>query len=156
MRPEHDRLLDILEAPERILEDTRGLNEASFVKARVVRQAVERNLEIIGEAAKNLSGETISRMPGIDWRGLCGVRECHQRAVDEAVQTATMGCVPQRLDIEGRIHAHQPRRRFRRRRSRRPHLSAGGNRRGHGLHGRPRRGVVPPRHASLARGALGL
>ena len=45
-------------------------------------------------------------------------------------------------------------RRLRRRRRRRPHLPPGGHRRRHRLHGRPRRRVVPARHAALARGPL--
>ena len=45
-------------------------------------------------------------------------------------------------------------RRLRRRRRRRPHLPPGGHRRRLRLHGRPRRRVVPARHAALARGPL--
>lgn len=75
MRHERDRLLDILEAAQRIREDTNNLTAESFAAGRAVRQVVERNLEIIGEAAKHLSPAAISAMPGIDWRGLCGIRD---------------------------------------------------------------------------------
>ena len=54
----------------------------------------------------------------------------------------------------GRLDQDQPGRRLRRRRRRRPHLPPGGHRGRHRLHGRPRRRVVPARHAALARGAL--
>ncbi|HMN40479.1 MAG TPA: DUF86 domain-containing protein [Phycisphaerales bacterium] len=75
MRPERDRMLDILEAAERIALDCKGMTLRDFTANRLVRQAVERNLEIIGEAAKHLLQPTLARMPGIDWRGLCGIRD---------------------------------------------------------------------------------
>ena len=53
-----------------------------------------------------------------------------------------------------RLDPHQPGRRVRGRRPRRPHLPPGGHRRRHRLHGRARRRVVPARHAALAGGAL--
>ncbi len=54
----------------------------------------------------------------------------------------------------GRLNPHQPGRRLCRRRRRRPHLPSGGHRRRQRLQGRPRRRVVPTRHAALARGPL--
>ena len=53
-----------------------------------------------------------------------------------------------------RLDPDQPRRRLRDRRPGRPHLSPGGHRGRHRLHGRPGRRVVPARHASLAGGPL--
>lgn len=57
------------------MSDTDGMTPESFVAHRIVRQAVERNLEIIGEAAKGVSDAALARVPGVDWRGLRGVRD---------------------------------------------------------------------------------
>ena len=50
-------LLDIRDAARFIAEDTAGHTFASFRSDRRVRQVVERNLEIIGEALRRLSRE---------------------------------------------------------------------------------------------------
>jgi uncharacterized protein with HEPN domain len=39
-----------------------------FMRNRMVQDAVLRNLEVIGEATKNLSEKTRSRRPEIPWR----------------------------------------------------------------------------------------
>ena len=65
------------------------------------------------------------------------------------------------LDDEGYVVVEEPSTktklagRLRGRRPRRPHLPPGGHRRRQRHQGRPRRGVVPPRHAAGPRGALG-
>lgn len=51
MLPETPKLLeDIKDSGSFILKITISLNEASYFQDRVIRQAVERNFEIIGEA----------------------------------------------------------------------------------------------------------
>lgn len=49
-----DYLGHILEAIERINRYTAGLNEDAFLKNELVRDAVIRNIEIIGEASNNI------------------------------------------------------------------------------------------------------
>jgi len=39
------------------------------------QDAVIRNLEIIGEATKNLSGELRTKYPDLPWKGMAGVRD---------------------------------------------------------------------------------
>jgi len=41
---------------------------------RKTRQAVERNLEIIGEAVRRVSPEVHEASPGIPWRSMIGLR----------------------------------------------------------------------------------
>jgi uncharacterized protein with HEPN domain len=39
------------------------------------QDAVIRNIEIIGEAAKHVSSDTRTLLPGIDWKRVCGMRD---------------------------------------------------------------------------------
>lgn len=45
-----------------------------FLQDRKTRNAVERNLEIIGEAARCVSDETRSHNPNIPWKSIIGLR----------------------------------------------------------------------------------
>jgi uncharacterized protein with HEPN domain len=40
-----------------------------------MQDAVIRNIEVIGEAAKRVSGETRGRLPQLDWKRICGMRD---------------------------------------------------------------------------------
>ena len=41
----------------------------------LVTDAVLRNIEIIGEATKNLPDDARARMPGIEWKKIAGMRD---------------------------------------------------------------------------------
>ncbi len=72
-----DYLLHMLEAVDRILQYTTGLNEEKFVASQLVQDAVVRNIEIIGEAAKNLveaGPEFAARYPYIPFAQIYGMR----------------------------------------------------------------------------------
>ena len=47
----------------------------AFASSDQLQDAVTRNLEVIGEAAKRVSTETRGRMPSLDWKGICGMRD---------------------------------------------------------------------------------
>ena len=47
----------------------------AFASDAVPRRAVARSLEIIGEAAKNLSPALRDQHPDVDWRGMAGLRD---------------------------------------------------------------------------------
>jgi uncharacterized protein with HEPN domain len=66
-------LADILERIERISEATEG-GSAEFRTSRVVQDAVVRNLEVIGEAARELSAELRRQHPEVSWRAIIGFR----------------------------------------------------------------------------------
>ena len=51
---------------EMVLED--------FIENELVKDAVYRNIEIIGEAARNLPDDLTSRYPNIPWRSIIGLR----------------------------------------------------------------------------------
>lgn len=68
-------LQDILEAIRKIEKYTKGLNFKSFKASSQVIDAVIRNLEIIGEAAKNIPGELRSKHKEIEWKKVAGLRD---------------------------------------------------------------------------------
>ena len=74
-RRDADFLGDILEAIQRIQSYTKALTWEEFLKDYKTQDAVVRNLEIIGEAVKNLSLEFTRGYPLIPWKDLSGVRD---------------------------------------------------------------------------------
>ena len=74
-RRDPDYLGDIREAIQKIATYTAGLSYEQFMKDGKTQDAVVRNLEVIGEATKNLSGRLRKTYPQIPWRDLAGVRD---------------------------------------------------------------------------------
>jgi len=67
-------LQDILESIERIEEYTEGYDFETFTKDRKTVDAVLRNLEIIGEAAKHIPENIRMQHPEIPWKRVIGLR----------------------------------------------------------------------------------
>jgi len=67
-------LRDILDSIEKIEKYVRGLNFEKFSENLMIIDAVVRNLEIIGEATKNLSKEIKILHPEIPWKEMKGMR----------------------------------------------------------------------------------
>jgi len=65
---------DIWEAIRAIREYTDGLTFESFAADRKTIDAVVRNLEVIGEAAKNLPEEIKASSGDIEWKKITGLR----------------------------------------------------------------------------------
>jgi len=74
-RTERDFLSDIQEAVRRIMVYTTAMTYKAFLADTRTQDAVIRNLEIIGEATKNLSEELRAQYPDIPWKGMAGVRD---------------------------------------------------------------------------------
>lgn len=68
-------LQDIKDSLAQIARYIFGLNKTEFLENQLVQDAVVRNLEIIGEAAKNLPAEFRQGRPQVNWRGLAGLRD---------------------------------------------------------------------------------
>lgn len=73
-RADRDFLSDIHEAGRRIAIYTATMTYEAFLADTSTQDAVIRNLEIIGEATKNLSAELPTKRPDIPWREMAGVR----------------------------------------------------------------------------------
>ena len=66
---------DILSFCERVDRYTSGMDRATFEADDRTYDAVLRNLELIGEAAKQLPPEARGLAPQIEWRKIAGMRD---------------------------------------------------------------------------------
>ena len=73
-RNENLYIKDILDAINNIENYTKGISFEKFSGNQMIIDAVVRNFEIIGEAAKNLSKETKSSLSGIPWQDITAMR----------------------------------------------------------------------------------
>jgi uncharacterized protein with HEPN domain len=62
------RVEDIIESTEKVKQYTAGLDFESFAGNGMVVDAVVRNLEIVGEAARHVPPEIQARCPEVAWR----------------------------------------------------------------------------------------
>jgi uncharacterized protein with HEPN domain len=75
MKKDRAYLKDILDAISDIEVFIAKVNETEFYKNKEKRYAVVRALEIIGEAAKNLSRELRAKHKEIPWKEIAGLRD---------------------------------------------------------------------------------
>jgi uncharacterized protein with HEPN domain len=73
-RPDSLLLYNILRSIEKIEEYTHALSLEQLLHDERTKDAVLRNIQVIGDASKNLPAEFIERHPDIDWRGIAGMR----------------------------------------------------------------------------------
>lgn len=76
MPKRNDTLLleDILESIFKIKQYTKGIDYNNFFDDEKTKDAVVRNLEIIGEAVNNLSAEFILKNDEVEWRKIAAFR----------------------------------------------------------------------------------
>ena len=67
-------LQDMLESLEKIERYTAGLTFERFAQDDRTVDAVVRNLEVIGEAARQIPSEVRERYPEVPWRRVIGLR----------------------------------------------------------------------------------
>lgn len=76
-------LLDILEAITRVQGYVEGMDRPSFEADQRTVDAVLRNLEIVGEAAKRVPEEIRARSQKTEWRKIAGMRDMLAQAYFE-------------------------------------------------------------------------
>jgi uncharacterized protein with HEPN domain len=65
---------DMIACCDRILSYSRGLDRSTFNAGGMAYDAIIRNVELLGEAAKHVPDEVRASAPEIEWRGVIAVR----------------------------------------------------------------------------------
>ena len=76
------------EAAAKVVLFTKGMDNASFASNELTRDAVLRNLEVIGEAAKHIPPEIRAEVIDLEWRRVVGFRDIVAHAyfgIDNAI-----------------------------------------------------------------------
>lgn len=76
-------IFDMLQAAQGVLRHTLGKNFDDYEREEMLRDAVERKIEIIGEAARRLSKEFQDRHSHIPWRIIKATRHILAHEYDE-------------------------------------------------------------------------
>ncbi len=66
---------DILEAIDNIEAYTNAMTYEQFMEDKKTKDAVLRNLEVIGEAVKNIPDTVKDKYPAVNWRAATGMRD---------------------------------------------------------------------------------
>jgi uncharacterized protein with HEPN domain len=75
MRPDQAFMADILDNTELILGFVAGVSREAFHQDAMRKMAVEKGIERIGEAMKNISEDIKNRYPQVDWSGYARMRD---------------------------------------------------------------------------------
>lgn len=67
-------LLHIRDALQQIVDYTRGVSEEQFRQSRLLQDGIVRELEIVGEASRNLSDEFRHGHEEVPWAQIIGLR----------------------------------------------------------------------------------
>ncbi len=91
-------LLDMREFARQVLTYLEGKEEADFLGDRLLRDAVAYNLQVVGEAAYQVSDDFKTGHPQIDWFKIAGLRHRivhdYRRVDDETLWRITRKYVP--------------------------------------------------------------
>jgi len=68
-------LAHILQAISQIEEYTEGVGKGAFDGKKLIQDGVIRQIEVIGEASKNVSAKTRTQHHDIPWRDMAGMRD---------------------------------------------------------------------------------
>lgn len=73
-RSDRVRLVDMLEAAERIIASLKGLDVEAFLRDEDKRDATVYRLQVIGEAAYHVSDKVLKAHPQVEWFKIQGLR----------------------------------------------------------------------------------
>ncbi|MCK5624321.1 DUF86 domain-containing protein [Candidatus Pacearchaeota archaeon] len=65
----------ILESINAIMEFSKDINKKELISNRLKQSAIVREIEIIGEAVKNISKDLKNKHPEIEWKEIVGTRD---------------------------------------------------------------------------------
>ena len=65
----------VIECIQRIEKFMKGMDKNKFLKDELVQSAVVRQIEVIGEAMKNIPPEFRKKYPNIEWKEIIGTRD---------------------------------------------------------------------------------
>ena len=96
---------DMLQAIAKIQQFTANLSFEDYLDSVLVQSAVERQLEILGEAAGRISPDFQSTHSDINWRGIIGLRNILIHRYDDIQQqvvwkVVVSNLVPLRTQLE--------------------------------------------------------
>ena len=74
-RGDREFLMDMLISCERIMKYTEDLSYERFRGNDMIIDAVVRNIEILGEASKNISEKLKKKYPEVEWREISRTRD---------------------------------------------------------------------------------
>lgn len=74
-RSQVEFLYHILEETQYLMRSTHQLNKEDFLQNEDLKRAFSRSIEIMGEAAKNVSGEIRDTYSHIPWSGMARMRD---------------------------------------------------------------------------------
>lgn len=91
----------MVECGQRILDYTAEGGREAFLARRLLQDAVMRNFEVLGEAAKRVSPATRDKYPDLPWRRMAGLRDVlihgYEAVVPEEVWAVVEGELPRVL-----------------------------------------------------------
>jgi uncharacterized protein with HEPN domain len=76
-------LWDMLDAARTVQSIVAGMSQEQFLASRIAQLAVERALEIVGEAARRVSDKFKAEHPEIPWRDMIGLRNVVSHQYDD-------------------------------------------------------------------------
>lgn len=96
-------LWDMLDAARAIQTFVAGSSFEGYCANRMMKGAVERYLEIIGEAARRVSEATRRAHPEIPWRAIVGQRNVlaheYDEVLDEAIWAIAVRRIPELVEV---------------------------------------------------------
>ncbi|MGD9628233.1 MAG: DUF86 domain-containing protein [Pyrinomonadaceae bacterium] len=77
MKSRHDRLYvyDIMECCDRVADYISGVREEEYQKNLMLQDALVRNIEVVGEAVKNISQQIKDAYPEVAWSQIARMRD---------------------------------------------------------------------------------